>query len=417
MKNVNRSENDFINIQELFRLPWTMSDNGITWLEPTRQCNITCDACFQFNDPMSRKSLNQIEAEIKVLLKLRRCDAMLIAGGEPLTHPDIIEVTKIVKSYNVKPVLLTNGVALKPELLSELKKAGLSGVSFHVDSHQSRPDWTGKNENELNALRQYFADMVYKEKGLSCSFILTIFPDTIHEMPYVVKRALKNVHKVGVVTFSLVRTISKNDRWNYFNGTEKIDIDETPYSSDKYIENLMTTDMYREIRKVLPDFVFNSYLGGTVLPNSLKWTLGSHISSRNKTFGYTSGKIMELVQNIHHLFTGKFLAYTEPHITSRGKSMLIFGLFDYKMRMTSKKYFISVLKNPLMLFRKLYLQSFTVVQPVDILPNGENDNCDGCPNKTLWKGQLISACRLEEFMKYGAPMMTLPKKTFKEYSN
>ena len=62
------------------------------------------------------------------------------------------------------------------------------------------------------------------------------------------------------------------------------------------------------------------------------------------------------------------------------------------------------------MFRPLYLQAITVVQPVDILPTGENDNCDGCPNKTLWKGRLVSACRLEEYLIYGSPILTFPTK-------
>ena len=50
---------------ELYRLPWTMSDNAMTWIEPTRSCNITCDACFHFPDPESHKSLGDIHSEIE----------------------------------------------------------------------------------------------------------------------------------------------------------------------------------------------------------------------------------------------------------------------------------------------------------------------------------------------------------------
>ena len=67
---------------DLFRLPWTASDNAMVWLEPTRECNITCDACFHYNAPNSRKSLEEIEKELKTVLRLRKCDAVLIAGGE-----------------------------------------------------------------------------------------------------------------------------------------------------------------------------------------------------------------------------------------------------------------------------------------------------------------------------------------------
>lgn len=66
-------------VNKLFRLPWTMSDNAMTWFEPTRKCNITCDACFAINNPESQKTLSQIKKELETLLLLRRCDAMLIA--------------------------------------------------------------------------------------------------------------------------------------------------------------------------------------------------------------------------------------------------------------------------------------------------------------------------------------------------
>ncbi len=398
-----------INPLKLFRLPWTMSDNGITWLEPTRSCNISCDACFHFNDPSSEKALAQIEEEVRTLLRLRRTDCMLIAGGEPLAHPQIVEITKMIKAHKTKPVILTNGVALDERLLKELKKAGAYGFSFHVDSHQTRPGWSGKSEGELNELRQQFADMIHQEGGLLCAFILTVFPDTIEEMPEVMEWAVREIKKVNLITFSLLRTISQDDPWDYYAGTQKIDIRETPFVSEIRYRNMMTEEIYGQIRKAVPEFRFNSYLGGTVLPTSLKWTLGNLIASTRKVYGSSGPKSMELVQNAHHLFTGRYLAYTKPRLYRTARSMLLFSLFDREIRRTAKRYLASVVRNPLNIFRRLYLQSISVVQPVDILPTGESDNCDGCPNKTYWEGRLVSACRAEEYFKYGRPISAIEK--------
>jgi MoaA/NifB/PqqE/SkfB family radical SAM enzyme len=95
-----------IDTAQLFRLPWTSADNAMTWLEPTRQCNMQCDACFHTNDPKSAKTIEQIKHEMDVMMKLRKCDAMLIAGGEPLTHPKILEITELVHSYKCKPIII-----------------------------------------------------------------------------------------------------------------------------------------------------------------------------------------------------------------------------------------------------------------------------------------------------------------------
>ena len=39
------------------------------------------------------------------------------AGEEPLTHPDIVEIVRMVKEYGMKPIINTNGKELTKELL------------------------------------------------------------------------------------------------------------------------------------------------------------------------------------------------------------------------------------------------------------------------------------------------------------
>ncbi len=407
---VNSSSVYMIDPNSLFRLPWTMSDNAMTWLEPTRQCNITCDACFHENDPASQKSLDQIEQELKTMLRLRKCDAMLIAGGEPLIHPQIIEITKMTKSHHVKPVLITNGVGLNADLVHDLKKAGLHGFTFHVDAHQDRPGWKGKTENELNELRQQFADMVKNEGGLSCAFNITVFPDTLKDVAAIVDWTVQNIDKVHILTLIPVRMVPPDDSHHYFVGGDKININQTPYVSKIPYQNLSSIDIYKEIIKVLPNYKFCAYLGGTSLPTSLKWILGSHIGDRQRSFGNLGPKSMELLQYASHFFRGKYLSYTNPAMNRRARLTFLLAFFDREIRSTLKSYMIAILRDPKIFFNRIFIQSISAVQPVDILPTGEQDNCDGCPNKTYWNGRLVSACRFEEYQIWGAPITIAPTK-------
>ena len=60
-------------------------------------CNIVCDACFATNDPKSEKPLEVVEDELRRdALRLRRSDGIFIAGGEPLTHPGVVEIVRMV---------------------------------------------------------------------------------------------------------------------------------------------------------------------------------------------------------------------------------------------------------------------------------------------------------------------------------
>lgn len=404
-----RALQEEINTEKLFRLPWTMADNAMTWLEPTRRCNIVCDACFATDDPTSQKSLSQIEEELRKMLQLRRCDAMLIAGGEPLTHPKIIEITRMVKNHNVKPVIVTNGVGMDGHLLNELKEAGAHGFTFHVDSHQKRPDWEGSTEKELNELRQYFADLLHGAGGLTCAFNTTIFPDALKHVPDIVRWTIQNIDRVNILTLIAVRVIGPQWPFDFYRGGTRVNVSDLAYHSEIDYRNIHTWEIFQQVRRIIPDFELCAFIGGTALPHSPKWTLGCHVGVRGKIFGNLGAKSMELLQNAHHFFRGSYLAYTKPALNHKGKLLILFSLIDSELRKTFQRYLRACLKNPSLLLKKLHTQSINILQPIDILANGEEDTCDGCPNKTLWEDRLVSACRLDDYKNFGGPLRPSPR--------
>jgi len=85
--------------------------------------------------------------------------------------------------------------------------------------------------------------------------------------------------------------------------------------------------------------------------------------------------------------------------------MLLMGTFDKKLRKT----FFNFYKNPLNIFKRLHYQSVMIIQPVDFMPDGRQSMCDGCPDITVWNGQLVWSCRMEEQLKFGHNLKTYPK--------
>jgi Radical SAM superfamily len=395
----------------LFRMPWSSSDNAMSWLEPTRRCNIACDACFATNDPASEKPLERIEAELEAILKLRRSDGIFIAGGEPLTHPRIVDVVRMVAARRLKPVLVTNAVGLTPALLKDLKRAGLFGFTFHVDSHQSRPGWKGKTEAELNALRQRLADMVHDEGGLICGFNVTVFPDTLADVPDIVAWGLANVDKVQSYTLTMLRLVEADAGFAYYAGDRRIDVRETVYFSPTPYRRLTSADVRAEVRKVIPDFRLCAFLGGTARSDALKLGLGCVIATPGRTFGHLGPRTMELLQNGHHWLTGRYFAFGRPGLNRRGRLLFLLGFVDREVRRSFGRYLRAALRDPLLLFQRVHVQTINVEQPFDILPDGEQDHCDGCPNKTLWRDRLVPACLLEEYMRYGTSVVAVPTGT------
>jgi len=92
-------------------------------------------------------------------------------------------------------------------------------------------------------------------------------------------------------------------------------------------------------------------------------------------------------------------------------------LIDKGVRTAFKQRFLDLLKKPTAVFEKLSIQNLIVMQPHDLLPNGEQDECDGCPNKTYWNGRLVSECRKEDYLLYGRPIMTVCKQSLAKAAN
>ncbi len=393
-----------LNHLDYYRLPWNLADNSISWLEPTAKCNLHCDGCYRKNEN-SHKSIEVIKQELDVFTRLRKVDGVSIAGGDPLMHPDILEIVTEVKKRGLKPILNTNGLALTKELLADLKKAGVYGFTFHIDSKQGRPGWKDKTELELNELRYHYATMLKEAGNISCSFNSTVYEDTIQYVPEMVKWAEKNIDIVQVMVFILYRAVN-NSTVDFYLGPKKINMGELVYNEEvEERTDIKAPEVVELIRKEYPDFDPCAYLNGSEQVDSFKWLLTGRLGTKGKIHGYMGKKSMEIVQTFHHILFDRYLAYSKPNMTRKGRSMLLLGALDKKMRKIAANY----IKNPLNWFKRLHYQSVMIIQPVDFLDDGRQNMCDGCPDITVWNGKLVWSCRMEEQLKYGYNVRTYPK--------
>lgn len=396
----------------LYRLPWTLPDNAISWLEPTSACNLACDGCYRENVASSHKALPEIREEIAAFRRLRNSDGISIAGGDPLMHPDIVEIVRSVHEMGMKPILNTNGSRLSLPLLRELKKAGAYGFTLHVDSKQGRPGWKGKSEVELNALRLEFAEMLDEVGGLTCSFNSTVYEDTLEDVPELVDWAAKHIDIVHVMVFILYRAAVPQIPFDWYAGAKKVDMNALVYSEpgDRRVD-MKALEVVAEIRKRFPEFTPCAYLNGTERPDTFKWLLTGRVGTTEQVYGYVGSRYMEIMQTGHHLGTGRYLAYATPKLMSKGRTMLLLSPFDGGVRSIAKRWAGSLLANPLRLFRKMHLQSVMIIQPVDFLENGAQNMCDGCPDMTMWNGELVWSCRMEELKHFGCWVRTVPPRS------
>jgi hypothetical protein len=385
--------------RDLYRFPWSKNDNPIAWLEITDICNLHCEGCYRQRIE-GHKPLEQIREEILFFKRWRNPDNVSIAGGEPLVHPQIVDIVAFIAENGIKPIVLTNAEKLTPELLRALTQAGLAGFTFHIDSHQARPGWEDKDECEHNELRQYYADMVAAERGIITIFNSTVYPSTFHEIPDVVRWGKANIDRVHGLVFITYRTLDTGANVGLDTAGHEVDVTRLSYSSEHFDEHFVTSpEVYQIIKDHFPEYDPSGYLGGTMRHDSFKWLAGAMIGSRNDLYGSIGAKTMEVAQAGHHLLNGTYLAY----LSQLKVAPLVFLLapWDRNVRKAARNWLSDVARHPGHLFNPVRFQTIGIIQAPDIQPNGQADMCDSCPDMTVWNGNLINSCRMDEYRLFG----------------
>jgi hypothetical protein len=96
----------------------------------TDECNMKCNICYYSAEPGlgNHRSMKDIEQMLSTLLETEsEPDLIQVTGGEPTTHPQIIEILQYLKKSPVRHLMLnTNGIKIAEEeaFVKELKKLG-----------------------------------------------------------------------------------------------------------------------------------------------------------------------------------------------------------------------------------------------------------------------------------------------------
>lgn len=105
------------------------------WVETTSRCNLKCGVCLNKDIPVSQKGDMDMDLYKKIIDEAEGniYDINLFHRGEPLLHPDIVNMVSYAKSKKIKTRIHTNATLLDRELAGALILSGLDMISFSFD--------------------------------------------------------------------------------------------------------------------------------------------------------------------------------------------------------------------------------------------------------------------------------------------
>src|SRR5881275_2027105 len=90
---------------------------------PIRRCNLSCAYCNEYDDYSKPVPLAPLRHRIELLGNLKT-GVITLSGGEPLLHPELDDVIRLIRRNATLAGLITNGYLLTAERIKRLNDAG-----------------------------------------------------------------------------------------------------------------------------------------------------------------------------------------------------------------------------------------------------------------------------------------------------
>lgn len=149
----------------------------------TDRCNLDCGYCSEHDNQAPHPHIDELKSWVGKIRELGTLKIALV-GGEPLTHPNIVELVSFCKALGMSTSLTTNGLLLTEELVRGLEKAGLDVIQVSVD----RVTPSAITKKALKSLDRKLA--LLKDSTIKLHITGVICADTLDECEQVLEYGL-----------------------------------------------------------------------------------------------------------------------------------------------------------------------------------------------------------------------------------
>jgi len=106
------------------------------YIEPTTLCNLQCHTCIRnsWDEPIDSMDMNVYRKLLSDPKKVQTLNSIAFWGiGEPLAHPEIVNMVALAHKMCLKTEIITNGHLLDRDMAKGLIQAGLDTLVVSVD--------------------------------------------------------------------------------------------------------------------------------------------------------------------------------------------------------------------------------------------------------------------------------------------
>lgn len=163
------------------------------------RCNLKCKICsienFTIYDKSYELSYQTMENLVKQASKMGIKEVLLL-GGEPLLRQDIFDLVKKIRSYGLRPIIITNGTLLNKNILGKIFDSKLDNLHISIDGATEKTFNEIRGKKVLKRIIQNIKTINKEKIKRNCNYPVisstcVITNQNLHELLDIVKLAQK----------------------------------------------------------------------------------------------------------------------------------------------------------------------------------------------------------------------------------
>lgn len=166
------------------------------YLNITYECNSNCVFCAAEHEIIGQCGNINFHEIVSIFnkIELHEGDEVIINGGEPTIHKELIDIIKYVKSKNADVILFTNGRAFKNfNYLNQILKNGITQISIPIHGTEIIHDKITRVKGSYRETLRGIKNIKKLKKGSKTSIELKVVlcKSNIETIPKVIEKILQ----------------------------------------------------------------------------------------------------------------------------------------------------------------------------------------------------------------------------------
>ena len=148
-----------------------------------RRCNLSCKHCYaaasdkDFKGELTTPEIHTVMDDLKAF----RVPVLILSGGEPLLHPDIIPISQRAKDMGFYVTLSSNGMLIDESNVEAIARVGYDYVGVSIDGigavHDKFRGQDGSFDAAMRGIR------LCRDKGIKVGLRFTMTQDNADDLP------------------------------------------------------------------------------------------------------------------------------------------------------------------------------------------------------------------------------------------